>query len=614
MFKGKANLVKSTKSFSKQILNMNKLFFFRKTTVPLFVLSSTIVLAQKSVSNPKFDKFLDNYYEEGLLFDPFAATQRGDNRYNDIFPNDIAEPYLKKKHDFSIKYQKLLKTFDRNELNSFDEISFDIVNLRIKQALEREKFHFEYMPFSQFTGFPGKLPSLGSGKSFQPFKTVKDYENWLKRIEGFTIWADTATANFDKGIAIGMVLPKALVVKMIPQLEAQTATDTLKNIFYEPARNMPTSFSAIEKNAIRLAYQSAIKTKIIPTYRKLADYLKNVYLPKARTTSGYNDLPNGKAMYEYWVSVSTTTDKTSDEIYQTGLREVERITKEIEALKIKIGFQGDRNAFFNHALTDPSFFPFTNDEQILESYRAILPIIESNLKKLFNVVPKTAFEVKAIEKFKAATSAANYERGATDGSRPGYFNVPIIDAAIYNKLGMDNLFMHEAIPGHHFQLSLQQENQSFPKIRKYASYPVFSEGWALYAESLGEELGLYTDPYQKLAAYKSELFRAIRLVTDVGLHAGIMTREESIQYMMEKGGREQNASVSETERYMAIPGQALSYKIGELKITELKAKYIKSLGAKFEIKKFHDAILQLGSVPLSAFETYMDNWANEQSK
>ncbi|RTY86264.1 DUF885 domain-containing protein [Flavobacterium sp. RSP15] len=591
---------------------MNKLkSLLRKIAVLLFVFTGTIVMAQKNPSNAKFSKFLDNYYEGGLLLNPLTATQRGDNRYNDLFPNDIAEPYLKKQHGFTIMYQKQLASFDRNKLNSFDKISFDIVSLQIKQTLEREKFNFEYMPFSQFRGYPSSLPSLGSGKSFQPFKTAKDYENWLKRIDGFTIWADTAIANFNKGLAMKMVLPRALVIKMIPQLEAQTVTDTLKNIFYEPVRNIPSSFSVKEKKVIRLAYQNAIITKIIPTYQKLADYLKNVYLPKARTSSGYNDLPNGKAMYAYLVRMSTTTNQTPEEIYQTGLREVERITKEIENLKIKIGFQGDRTAFFNYALTDPSFFPFATDEEILESYRAILPIIEPKLKKLFNIVPKTAFEVKAIEKFKAATSAANYERGTTDGSRPGYFNVPIVDATKFNKLGMDNLFIHEAIPGHHFQLSLQQENQDLPKIRQFASYSVFSEGWALYAESLGEELGLYTDPYQKLAAYKSELFRAIRLVTDVGLHTGILTREESIQYMMEKGGREQQASVSETERYMAIPGQALSYKIGELKISELKAKYIKSLGDKFDIKKFHDAILQVGSVPLSVFETYMDNWASE---
>jgi len=594
---------------------MNKLTpFFRNTAVMVFVLGSTILFAQKPANNVPFSQFLDNYYEEGLLLDPLSATQRGDNRYNDLFPNDIAEPYLKKQHDYTIKYQKLLNAFDRNTLNSFDKISFDIVTLQIKQDLEREQFHFEYMPFNQFIGFPSSMPSLGSGKSFQPFKTVKDYKNWLKRLEGFRIWADTALANFDKGIAIGMVLPKALVVKMIPQLEAQTETDTLKNIFYEPVLNMPASFSVKEKKELRLAYQNALDIKIIPTYTKLADYLKNVYLPKARSSSGFADLPNGKAMYDYLVWVNTTTNKTPEAIYQTGLREVERITKEIETLKSQIGFEGDRTAFYQYALTDPSFFPFTTDEQILERYSAILPIIAPHLKKLFNIVLTTAFEVKAVEKFKAATSAASYQRGAMDGSRPGYFNVPIVDATQYNRLGMENLFLHEAIPGHHFQLSLQQENQLMPKIRKFAVFSVFSEGWALYAESLGEELGLYTDPYQKLAAYKSELFRAIRLVTDVGLHTGIMTREDSIAYMMEKGGRVQNTSVSETERYMAMPGQALSYKTGELKITELKAKYINRLGSKFDIKKFHDAILVVGSVPLSVFETYMDQWAIEQSK
>ena len=587
---------------------------FKNTVVILFVLTGSILLAQKPTNNPSFNKFLDNYYEEGLLFNPIAATQRGDNRYNDLLPNTISIAYLEKRHDFIVKYQKSLKAFKRNALDSFDKISFDIISLQIRQELEGEKFHFEYMPFTQFDGYPGSFPSLGSGNSTQPFKTVKDYENWLKRIDGFTIWADTAIVNFNKGITSGVVLPKALVVKMIPQLEAQTITDTTKNIFYGPVRNMPLSFSEKEKTAIRLAYLNAINTKIIPTYGKLVVYLKNVYLPNARASSGYNVLPNGAAMYQYLISVNTTTNKMPTEIYQTGLSEVERITKEIEALKIKIGFQGNGTEFFNYALTDNQFFPFTTEEQVLDSYRAILPKIEPNLKKLFNIVPKTAFEVKAIEKFKAATSAANYQRGTEDGSRPGYFNVPIIDAAKYNKLGMENLFLHEAIPGHHFQLSIQQENQSLPKIRKFATYSVFSEGWALYAESLGEELGLYTDPYQKLAGYKSELFRAIRLVTDVGLHTGSMTREESINYMMEKGGRDQQGSISETERYMARPGQALSYKIGELKITELKAKFQKSLGAKFDIKNFHDALLLVGSVPLSVFETYMDEWAKEQGK
>ncbi len=565
-------------------------------------------------NNVPFNKLLAAYYDEGTTFNPIGATQRGDNRFNDILPNNISAPFLKKVHNYNIKYQQKLKKFKRESMNSFDKISYDIMALQISQALESEKFHTEYIPINQFRSLANELPSMGSGTGIQPFKTVKDYYNWLKRLSAFGDWADTAIANFNKGIAVGMVLPKSLVVKMIPQLEAQTITDENKNIFYGPLKMMPSTFSAKEKKEITLAYKNTISNKLIPTYKKLADYVKDIYLPKATFTSGLFALPNGAKYYEYLVKVFTTTNNTPEEIYNKGLSEVNRITKEIETLKNSIGFNGDMVAFFNYALTDKQFFPYTTDEQVLDSFRAILPRIEPNLKKIFNIVPKAAFEVKAIDKFKAATSAANYQRGAEDGSRPGYFNVPIITAAAYNKLGTENLFLHEAIPGHHFQLSVQQENANTPKIRKFAAYAVFSEGWALYTESLGEELGLYTDPYQKLAALKSELFRSIRLVTDVGLHTGKMTREESIKYMMEKGGRAEQGSISETERYMAYPGQALSYKTGELKIKELKATYQKYLGAKFSIKNFHDALLLVGSVPLNILETYMAEWANEQSK
>ena len=584
----------------------------KKITFVLLIIAQALnVNAQ---NNKPFNKLLAAYYDEGITFNPIGATQRGDNRFNDILPNNIATPYLKKRQNYNLKYQQKLKSFKRESMNSFDKISYDILALQINQALESEKFHTEYIPINQFRSLANELPSMGSGTGIQPFKTVKDYYNWLKRLTAFGDWADTAMANFNKGIAVGMVLPKALVVKMIPQLEAQTITDESKNIFYGPIKMMPSSFSEKEKKEITMAYQNTINNKVTPTYKKLADYVKNVYLPKATATSGLFALPNGEAYYQYLVKVFTTTNQTPEQIYNIGLGEVNRITKEIETLKNSIGFNGDMAAFFNYALTAKQFFPYTTDEQVLDSFRAILPRIEPNLKKIFNIVPKAAFEVKAIDKFKAATSAANYQRGAEDGSRPGYFNVPIITASSYNKLGTENLFLHEAIPGHHFQLSLQQENANTPKIRKFASYSVFSEGWALYTESLGEELGLYKDPYQKLAALKSELFRSIRLVTDVGLHTGKMTREESIKYMMEKGGRAEQGSISETERYMANPGQALSYKIGELKIKELKATYQKYLGAKFNIKNFHDALLLVGSVPLSILETYMAEWANEQRK
>jgi len=578
----------------------------------ILILTTSTFYAQNSNNNVAFNKFLEEYYEENSMFNPLALTSKGDNRFNDQLPNTIAVEFLKKIHDFNIKTQNRLQSFNRESLNSFDRISFDVLNTQIINALEAEQFHFEYIPFDQRGGLPLTMPSLGSGTSFQPFKTVKDYENWLKRIDAFPAYIDTAIENFNKGIASGMVMPKSLVIKMIPQLQAQTVTDTTQTLFYKPILNMPNTFSPKEKATLRLAYQNAINTKIVPTYNKIAQYLKNTYLPKARLTSGYNDLPNGEAIYKYTVKNYTTTDKTPDEIHQLGLNEVKRITSEIEKLKNKIGFKGTIAEFFNYSLTDKSFFPFTTEEQIIKAYSDILPKIEPNLKKLFNLTPKTAFEVKAVDKFKAESASASYSRGTADGTRPGYFNVPILNPLEYNKVTMESLFIHEAIPGHHYQLSLQQENVALPKIRQFASYSVFSEGWALYAESLGEELGLYTDPYQKLGAYKAEMFRAMRLVVDTALHTGKMSREEAIEYMMKNGGREEKGSTSEVERYLSNPGQALSYKIGELKMKELKAKYQKKLGNRFDIKKFHDAILLIGSVPLSALETYMEDWVKTQ--
>ncbi len=442
--------------------------FFSKL-ICLF-LSATIVfsaIAQKPVKNESFNKILDDYYEEGLILKPINATSRGDNRYNDLLPNDISAPYLLKQHDYYTKYQQLLLRFKRNELSAFDKITYDIIQFQIELALEKEKLHLEYMPVNQFRSLPNVLPSLGSGADIQPFKTVKDYDNWLKRVNAFADWTDTAIANCNKGIAIGMVLPKALVIKVIPQLEAQTLSDTTKNIFYGPVRNMPASFSENEKANIRTAYLNSLNTVIIPAYKKLADYFKNVYLPKSRTTAGLNALPHGAEIYQHLIKDFTTTHKKPEEIYETGLKEVTRITNEIEKLKTQIGFKGTVRELYDYTLTEKKFFPFKTDEQVLDSFRSILPRIEPNLKRLFNIVPKTQFAVRAIDKFKASTSAANYQSGTTDGTRPGFFNVPIVDATKYNSVGMESLFAHEAIPGHHFQISLQQENMDLPKPENF---------------------------------------------------------------------------------------------------------------------------------------------------
>jgi uncharacterized protein (DUF885 family) len=442
---------------------------------------------------------------------------------------------------------------------------------------------------------------------------VQDYDNWLARASQFPVWADSAISNFRRGMKAGVVLPKPLVLKMVPQLQAQVTEDATKSLFYGPINKLPASFSDADKTRLTAAYQQAILSKLVPAYHKLADFLQTDYLPQARSSAGIGAVPGGAEMYRHGVHQMTTTNRTPDAIYQTGLAEVKRIRSEMEAVKNQVGFKGDLPAFFTYLNTDPKFTPYKTPDDVLNAFRAIQARLTPNLPKLFGRTPKTPFEIRQTEAFRAATASAEYSRGTPDGSRPGIFYVPILDATKFNTTsGMESLFLHEAIPGHHYQLSLQQENTSQPKFRRFASYSAFSEGWALYCESLGPELGLYTDPYQKIGALGDDMHRAVRLVVDVGLHAKGMSREEAIKYMMANEPISEQGATAEIERYMSWPGQALSYKTGALKLRELRARYEKQLGKKFDLRAFHDEILAGGSMPLAVLEKRMDTWAARQ--
>ena len=577
--------------------------------VALLYLEETKIVAQ---NNAPLHQLFENYYQDRLKLFPLEATTIGDNRYNNILQNDGTQVFLKKAHDFYSKYQNDLKNYKPQMLNSEDRISYYILQDILTRELEEEQYHKEWMPFAQFFSLPLKMGQFGSGTGDQPFKTVKDYENWLQRIESFTLWTDTTIANFRKGIKVNMVLPKALVIKMIPQMESLAQSDTSKNIFYGPVKHFPEQFSNEDMVRLTDLYNNAITTQLIPAYKKLSTFFSGEYLNAARSTSGINSLPNGEAMYRFNIYNFTTTHLSPEEIYQTGLIEVSRITQNMEQLKNKIGYSGTLKELFSYMQTDKRFMPFKTIQEVLDSNRAVLTKIQPQLKKLFSVSPKTPFEVREVESFRATAAAPQYNPSSADGKRPGIYYIPILDPTKINvtNWALEATFLHEAIPGHHYQFSIMQENTSLPKFRRITFYPAFSEGWALYCESLGEQLGCYSDQNQKMGAYGNEIHRAIRLVVDVGLHTGKLTREEAIKYMTKTEAiSEQNATV-EIERYMAMPGQALAYKIGELKIKELRDKYKKELGTKFNLIAFHDAILQGGSMPLSVFETYMDEWAN----
>lgn len=469
------------------------------------------------------------------------------------------------------------------------------------------------IPFQQFWGLPLTMGQLGSGESYQPFVTVQDYRNWLGRIEGFTKWTDSAIQNFEQGLRSGVVLPKVLVEKMIPQMEKLVTADPEKSLFWGPINKFPSSFSRTEKNELKDLYKKAILTQVNPSFQKLADFLKKDYLPKARITHGIGSVRGGKDYYRYLVKTWTTTNKTPNDIYTTGLKEVKRIRNEMEKVKAAVGFQGSLKEFFVFLKTSPKLTPYQKPEEIIDAFKLIQSKITPHLPKMFGKTPKTPFEIRQTEDFRAETASAEYNPGSPDGSRPGIFYIPIVDAKKFNVTsGMESLFLHEAIPGHHFQISLQQENESIPKFRRFSWYGAYGEGWALYTESLGKELGLYTDPYQYMGALGDEMHRAIRLVVDVGIHMKGMTRKEAIKYMMDNEQISEEGAVAEIERYMAIPGQALSYKVGSLEIWNLRNEYAKLLGAKFNLSNFHDEFLKDGCLPLSVVKSKMETWAKKQ--
>ncbi|CAN5391057.1 DUF885 domain-containing protein [soil metagenome] len=592
-----------------------------------------VVLVAQACNSPKskpvmiednlsFAEMMAGYYSERMALFPLEATVNGDNRFNDLLPADFTDSYRIKLKDFFDRYQNELQKFDRASLNENDQLSFDIFSYEMEMALAGLANNFmgssalsdnNLIPFDQFNGMPLMLGQMGGGTGNQPFKTVTDYDKWVKRATAFSAWSDSAIVYFRKGIDQNYVLPKTLVVKMIPEMKACVTDQPEKSLFYEPIRLMPDTFPAAERKRLTAEYIALIKNEIIPSYKKLADFLENEYLPKARTTTGINALPGGDKYYAYLVKYWTTTAKTPEEIHATGLAEVKRIRAEMELVKKEVGFQGDLHAFFESVKSDKKLMPYKTAEEELQAFRNIQLTIDPKLKELFGKTPKSKFEIRQTEAFRAASASAEYYQGLADGSRPGIFYIPIIDATKFNiTSGMESLFLHEAIPGHHYQVSLQMENTALPSFRRYIWYGAYGEGYALYCESLGKELGLYTNPYQYLGALGDEVHRAIRLVVDVAMHTGKMTREEAIQYMMENEAIGLEGATAEIERYMSYPGQALSYKTGALKIRELREKYSKQLGNKFKISAFHDAFLKDGCMPLDVLEKKMDAWAAQQ--
>ena len=592
----------------------------RNAVIAIFAGLILMISCKKSdIALPKSEANIDSiaskYYEGYLKMYPLEATMQGDSRYNDVLTNNISSEFISKEIAYYNETQKKLQTLDYDALSDEQKTVYDVLDYTLKDKIERYAYHPELLPFSQFEGLPLDFPLLGSAEGNQPFKTTKDYDNWLKRIDAFVIWMNTAEKNFREGMKQNVVLPKKLVVKMIPQMHSEEiiTEDFDKNIFYGPIKKMPKNFSAKDKEKYKILYQEAISSKIIPAYQKMGDFLEKEYLPKARNTDGINAIPNGKNIYEYYAKSWTTTNKTPEEINKIGLQQVAMLRAEMEKVKTQLGFKGSLEQFLTSLKTDKKAMPYKTPEEVIAAFNGILKKIEPKLPSMFSKFPKTPFEIRRTEKFREASASAEYKQGTPDGKRPGIFYTPIPDATKYNVTnGFESLFLHEAIPGHHYQVSLQQENTKIPKFMRFGWFGAYGEGWAHYTETLGPEFGLYTDPYQKMGYLSDQMLRAVRLVVDTGIHTGKMTREEAIKYYLSNISDSEEGATAAIERYMAIPGQALGYKIGSLKILELRAKYQKQLGNKFNLAKFHDEILNQGCLPLSVLERKMELWAKKQ--
>ncbi len=556
-------------------------------------------------------QIFSDYHEQFLILFPLEATSFGDSRYNDQLQIDISDDFLAKEKQFYEQTLARLDTIDCKKVSETLQLSAEILKYELQIRLAAFPFKAERIPFTQFDGLPLSFAQMGSGVGTHPFKSVKDYDDWLKRLEAFSTWSLVAIERFRDGMADDYVLPKILVQRMVGQLldKSIVADDPTKSLFFAPIERMPKSFSEQDQKRLTEAYTKAVAEHAIPAYRRMGKFLRDEYLLKTRLTSGLSALKEGKEYYRYCVRYWTTTSRTPDEIFELGQREVARIREEMESVRQQMRFEGDLSAFFEDLRRDPQYKPFKSPEEVLDYFRAIKAKLEPQLDKAFLNRPKTPFEIRRTEAFREKTASAEYMPGSADGSRPGIFYVPIPDALEFNiTSGMESLFLHEALPGHHYQISLQQENESLPKFARFLWYGAYGEGWALYCESIGRELGLYSDPKQRIGALGDEMHRAIRLVVDVGLHWKDWTREQAIEFMMANEPLSEEGTIAEIERYMAYPGQALSYKMGQLKITELRKECERSLGNRFSLATFHDEILRNGGMPLDILERRIQTW------
>lgn len=572
---------------------------------------ATTPLAAASSAHDRLFALFAAADEATLTLNPIAAISRGDMRYADRLSDALTPEFNAALKANAQGNLTALEAIDRAALSPTDQIAWDVFAYNQRQALKGltpERIALtEVRPVNHFFGFHTFYPTFSSGKGAAPFKTVKDYENAMARHREYAKLTDRSIAKFREGMASGVLETRLTIANVISQLDTQIALPVDKSPFWGPIAAFPAEFSAADKDRLTTAYRASL-AEVYAANTRLRDFLKAEYLPVARTTVGLSQMKGGAELYAAMIENSTTLPLTADYLHNLGLSEVARIRTGMEQVKTQVGFSGTLAQFFDHIRTDPKF-KMSSREALTQGYYDIGKKVDALVPQYFSVLPKTPLEIRPYEPFREQFQAGgSYEAGTPDGSRPGVFYFNAYDLPSRTTPGMTTLYLHEGAPGHHFQISLARENAALPAFMRFGGNTAYNEGWALYAETLGYEMKLFEDAYQRQGTLDDEMLRAMRLVVDTGIHSKGWTREQAIDYMLANSAMGRTDATAEVERYIAIPTQALAYKVGALKIQELRKKAAAQLGARFDIRRFHDQVLNTGSLPMPVLEAKIDAW------
>lgn len=550
----------------------------------------------------------DDDYQRQLREDPLSADYLGDSRYDDRLP-DLSPASLAAHQQAERDSRRRLLAIDRSRLSEADQLNYDIYRRQVEERIAGFRFHDVQMPVTQ----QGGVHVLADGAlQLLRFEHEKDYANWIARLRAYGTFTDQTIALMRQGMASGWLPPKAIMQRVPAQIAAQLSPAPQDSAYYAPFKTMSANVPAARRAALRGQALAAVKEVVVPALQRFQRFFNDEYLPVCRDSVAAGDLPDGKAYYDYLARAHTTTDLSAEQIHQIGLKEVERLRGEMEKIRVEVGFKGDLAAFFIYLRSDPKFH-YNDPKQLLTAYRATAKLIDPQLTRLFGTLPRTPYGVVPIPaNISADNTTAYYSPGTVDGRRAGNYYVNLYKPETRYLWEMLPLTLHESVPGHHLQISLANELPEQPMFRRTAGFTAFVEGWALYAEQLGYDMDLYADPYDRMGQKTYEMWRAVRLVVDTGLHAQGWTRQQAIDYFKANAPKSELDITNEIDRYLATPGQALAYKIGQMKISELRAQAQSRLGEHFDLRAFHDQLLGAGALPLSVLEQRMHSWMDAQ--